>query len=78
MFEKILIMFVIYLLIGVSRLLQHNRRRKENIVYFTLILISFYLSYIFIMNANAFNLDDLFELIFGQPARAVLAYFTSP
>lgn len=78
MIEKLLVMIVVYLLIGYSRFIQHARSRRENILYSILVLISFYLSFQFVMNLDAFNLDDFFELLFGQPARAVLAYFTSP
>ncbi|TKD72258.1 hypothetical protein [Pseudalkalibacillus hwajinpoensis] len=79
MIEKILVMVVVYLLIGYARLIQHTRsERKESILYSTLVLISFYLSFIFITNSTAFNLDDLFDFLFGPSARAVLAYFTSP
>ncbi|WP_349408332.1 hypothetical protein [Pseudalkalibacillus sp. SCS-8] len=76
--EPIIVMVIVYLLLFYTRLLDRTKREsKENWVFAGTLLVSFYLTYLFITGQDGFNLNDLLDLPFKMPARAVLHFFTS-
>ncbi|MGM7702594.1 hypothetical protein ACSVDE_12770 [Pseudalkalibacillus sp. Hm43] len=78
MSEHIIIMVIVYLLLGYTRLLDRTKhQRKENIFYMGVLLLSFYLSLLFVTGTDGFNLNDLLDWPFEMPARGILKFFTS-
>lgn len=78
MTEPIIATVFVYLFLLYTRLLDRTKHeRKENGFYLGLVLVSFYLSYLFINGKDGFNVDDILDWPFEMPARAVLNFFTS-
>ncbi len=78
MTEPIIVIVIVYLFLGYCRLLDRTKhQRRENVIYIGALLLSFYLSFLFITGTDGFNLNDLLDWPFEMPARGILKFFTS-